>query len=187
MQSVAIQEEQRVKFKQPFHLFALFTGSMIAYGAGCSSSTTTSPSTLGGGNDSGGDGATGSASDDGGTSATSTTTGGGTADQMCAMSSSGMACVMCCQSGHPMGIKNLVMYVQGCVCGNNGVCAMDCANEYCMNGSGMPGDACDTCIQSSVATADGGMGACYNAVSGGCMGDTECTAYVGCIGGCPAQ
>jgi hypothetical protein len=101
------------------------------------------------------------------------------------MSSTGKACTTCCQSVHPMGIRNLVMFVQGCVCGSGAPCDMACSGGYCMSGTGMPGDPCDVCIQGTIATADGGMGVCYNAVSSGCMGDMECSAYVACIGGCP--
>jgi hypothetical protein len=106
-------------------------------------------------------------------------------DQTCAMNASGKACVTCCQGVHQTGIQALVMFVQGCVCGNSGVCQSECASEYCMNGNGTPGDACDVCIQGSIVTADGGMGACYPAVANGCSGDAQCSAYVACTGGCP--
>jgi len=83
------------------------------------------------------------------------------------------------------GIQNLVMDVQSCACGTMGACQTQCATEYCMTGMVTTGDACDTCLNNAVQTADGGMGPCFNQVVTACMNNPDCAAYITCANGCP--
>ena len=81
---------------------------------------------------------------------------------------------------HQMGIQNLVMDVQSCVC-NGGPCTNQCASEYCVNGSYTQGDNCSNCIQSAL----GQNGQCLAPVSQECQSDPNCNGYLTCANGCP--
>ncbi len=54
-----------------------------------------------------------------------------------------------------------------------------------MNQPTTPGDACETCINTSLTQ---GTGACYDGIAAACQGDTDCTAlFSTCIPPCEGK
>lgn len=110
------------------------------------------------------------------------------------------SCRTCCRTEHTKGYDTLVVAEYECAC-KPGICgavdggAIDagsadastlgtgaCANECATKST--PGAACDACLVDSVGTM-ASPGPCYADVSKACQADTDCTAYVTCLQGCP--
>jgi hypothetical protein len=149
-------------------------------GSGSGSGNSSGGSGSGSGSSSGGSGS-GSGSSSGGSGSSSGSSSGG-ADQTCA--AEGTSCLSCCQTTFATGFQDIVADVQACICGT-GPCATSCATEYCANGSfTSTTDACATCFDDALAV-DGGT--CLAGVDSACGGNADCTAYITCTDGCPAQ
>jgi hypothetical protein len=105
------------------------------------------------------------------------------------MAATNMACQQCCITNHMTGYNTYTNALLMCACGATGGCATACAQSACKMPPSNPmmGDACDTCINNAVQAADGGAGACDQALQTACQGDTDCVALIQCIQPCPAM
>jgi hypothetical protein len=100
-------------------------------------------------------------------------TGGG-ADSVCGTAPTADECATCCGTHHAEGDNTYVNAVGECVCVSPGVCASECASDFCVMMD--PGPECNSCIEASL----GPSGACVSQVSGECGADPDCIAYVDC-------
>jgi hypothetical protein len=85
-------------------------------------------------------------------------------------------CGSCCISAHPAGHDSWVNNVRSCECAVTGNCKQECAATFCA--AQAPDSLCDVCLQNDLSS-----GICN--LTGACANETECTAFVACLGGCP--
>ena len=107
----------------------------------------------------------------------STTTDSPTGDAACLANPA--TCQTCCVNNHMTGVGVLDQAIITCDCGAGaGGCQTACATEICANPpvGTTAGDACDTCISTSL----GMTGACLQPVLTACQGNTDCNAYLTC-------
>ena len=106
-------------------------------------------------------------------------------DSTCAAESTKSTCEQCCLKVHPTGYTTYHQALQTCTCTTPGTCSTECATESCAGKATTSGDACDTCITSSLTS---GTGACYTPVDSACQGDPDCvTLFQTCIPPCETK
>ena len=106
-------------------------------------------------------------------------------DMTCAAEATLGSCEQCCLTVHPTGYMTYHQALQACACSSPGACATECATEMCANQPTTTGDACETCITSSLMQ---GTGACYMPVDTACQADSDCTTlFQTCIPPCESK
>jgi hypothetical protein len=182
------EEENDVKLSRIFTVLTFVSLPVTAFASGCSGGSGGGGSSSSGGGPvvGGGPGGTGGT----GSGATSIDSGagigdGGPTDAQCQRLSPGESCVSCCADLHANSYLAFINAIVRCECsadGGMGICQAQCATEYCAMKNPTSGDACDTCLTTSLEVDAGGQ--CLTPVSDACGAGGPCDAYLGCANGC---
>jgi hypothetical protein len=101
----------------------------------------------------------------------------GPADLACVETGAEDACISCCSEAHATWTI-VAPATRACVCESPGVCASECAPDYCLEQPGNP--ACIDCIFPTLAPG----AECYAPSQAICAGDSDCLTYVDCRANC---
>ena len=88
-------------------------------------------------------------------------------------------CERCCGSKFSGGATFLELALQDCICGGSRSCASLCSDLDCMTLSS-PTASCEGCLQQMLPS-------CNQQIRSTCGSDSDCNAYMTCLGDCPQQ